>query len=141
MKFHMAALLALVVLQLSPHRIERVTDNNIDVFMCMMLSGRAACDAFIAWRSDVDGDAVDVALVMMLMRRLNRNPATDYLVTITLQPFGTFTDVRLDGIRRLKIVKVNLQRHLHDFSLRRWTPKDRELLPATRAEPGQLLHR
>ena len=141
MKFHMAALLALVILQLSPHRIERVTDNNIDVFMCMMLIGRAACDTFVAWRSDVDGDAVDVALVMMLVRSFNRNFATDYIVTITLQALGTFTDVRLDSIRRLKIVKVNLKRYLHDFSLLCWTPKDRELLPATRAEPGQLLHR
>ena len=141
MKFHMAALMALVILQLSLHRIERVTDNNIDVFMCMMLSGGAACDTFIAWRSDVNGDAVDVALVMMLMRSFNRNSATDYIVTIMLQALDTFTDVRLDGIRRLKLVKVNLKRHLHDFSLRCRTPKDRELLPATRAEPGQLLHR
>ena len=118
MKLHMAALLALVILQLSLHRIERVTDNNIDVFMCMMLSRGAACDTFIAWRSDVNGDAVDVALVMMLMRSFNRNSATDYIVTIMLQALDTFTDVRLDGIRRLKLVKVNLKRHLHDFSLR-----------------------
>ena len=141
MKFHLAALLVLAILQLSLHCIECVTDHNINIFMCMMLTGGAACDTFIAWRSDVDSDAIHVALVMMLVRRFNRNSATDYLVAITLQALSTFTDVGLDGLRRLKIVKVNLQRHLHDFSLRCRTPKDRELLRATRAEPGQLQHR
>ncbi len=106
MKFHMAALLELAILQLAQHRIERVTDSNIDVFMCMMLCGGAVCDTFIAWCSDVNGDAVDVAVVMMLMRSFNRNSTTDYFVTITLQALGTFTDVRLDGVRRLKIVKI-----------------------------------
>ena len=110
MEFYLAALLELVILQLATHRIERVTDSDIDVFMCMMLSGRAACDAFITRRSDVNGDMVHVALVMMLVRSFDRDFAADYLVAIMLQSLDTFSHARLDGVRRFKIVKMNLKR-------------------------------
>jgi len=75
MKFHMATLLELTILQLALHCIERVTDSNADVFMCMMLSVGAARNAFIGWRSDVNCDLVNIALMVMFVRSFNRNSA------------------------------------------------------------------
>jgi hypothetical protein len=116
-RLDVAALFVDFILQLPTNRIERIAHSNVNVFVCMMLSGATVGDNFFAQGAYVDSDVIDIALVVMFVRGFNCDSTAGYFAEETLQSLDMFPYFRFDCSGRFKILKLYLQRYLHGFTL------------------------
>ena len=80
MLFHLAIQASHMVLQSPPRGIERVVDGNVDVLVRVVLARLAIHRGLAARHCEIDAHAIDRALVMPPISRLQRHPAGAHAV-------------------------------------------------------------
>ena len=75
MSFNVPANLPLELLELATRTVEGVTDRDIDLLVRMVLVRVTACDNLVLRDVDIDDNAVEVALVLVL-RMARRKPGS-----------------------------------------------------------------
>jgi hypothetical protein len=78
------------VFQLALHGIERVAQCHVYVFMRMILNPFPIHDELLAQSPQLDADLKQIALVMMMMGRLDHHVATGDAVAKPLEAAHTF---------------------------------------------------
>jgi hypothetical protein len=103
-----------VVLELAPHGLEGITQRDEHVLVRVVLGRIATRGDLAAGNPHVDGNAVELALMFVLVRRLDRDAAAYDLVRELLELRGPLAHGFLDRGRPIHIVELNFQRYLHD---------------------------
>src|SRR5690349_11971740 len=105
-------LLGLEPLQLPPGGREGVAHRDIDVWICIALFGPLrllAHGELGAGNDHVDMDLEQIAVAVLAMELLDRNPACDQPVVPLLEFDEALADICLDSGRTIEIVEYDLQ--------------------------------
>jgi hypothetical protein len=86
--------------------------------MSMVPTGVAAGDDLSTGHTDIDDDVVDVALLVMPVRRFNRDTATKDAIGKSLELLSALLNGGLYGRRRVHVLKMDLWCDCHTFLLR-----------------------
>jgi hypothetical protein len=109
-----AALLAAVFLEAPACGVEGVADRHVDVLVRVALVVVPAGHGdFAVGHREIDADMVDVALSVVLVRRLDQNPAPHHRCVELFEFFGFLPDLGFDGSRRLHLPEGDFQRYAH----------------------------
>lgn len=76
--------------------------------MGVMTVRRTAGNDFATRCPYVDNDSVEITLMMVFVRRFDRDPATDDLTDVSLELIGTFADRGLDKLGFREVSKPDL---------------------------------
>lgn len=87
-----------MVLELALGCVKRVADGDINVFVGLPVAGVVAHGNLSLRHAEQDPYLVGVALAMMLMRGLNRDPATGQAIVQLFEMLDLFAHARLNGI-------------------------------------------
>ena len=79
----------------------------------MVLSGVTTNDDVLAGDLDIDGDMVELAFVVMLVRGVDTDLTAHDLVAESLEFFGLLAHSRFDGGRGIHVVYGNFQWYGH----------------------------
>jgi hypothetical protein len=96
------------VLQLSPCRVERVPDCNVNILVGLLIVGHPADGDFVTFGPDVDDNVVEPPFALMLVRRFDGNPAADDIVAEYLELPGVFANGCLDKLGPFEILEADL---------------------------------
>jgi hypothetical protein len=107
--FDMALLMPDQVLELSSHRIERISQCHIQVGISMVLIGLAACDQFMPWHLQINANVKVVALMVMAMKLFNGDTTTFYAWIKVPQMLNFFTDSGFYRFGGIQVAKIDLQ--------------------------------
>ena len=107
-RLHVAASNIEPVLQLSPRRIECIPDCHVDVLVGVLVVRHPADRDFIAFGPDVDDDVVEPPFALMLVRRLNRNPAADDIVAEDFELLRVLAYGCLDKLGAFEVLELDL---------------------------------
>ena len=91
MLLDVAALNPDMVLQLSARGLEGIANGYVDILVRLFVIRHPADNDLITFGPDINHDVIDIALVLMLVRCLDRDPATDNVITEQLQFLRMFT--------------------------------------------------
>ena len=91
------------VLQLPPHRVEGVSRRHEDILVGMVGRAGVIDDEIFPGHPDFDGNLVQLALVVMTMRRLDGYAAPHDLVGKPLKALSLFPNPRFDRVRPVHI--------------------------------------
>jgi hypothetical protein len=97
-----------VVLKLPDRGIKGVANGDINIFMGMVERSSVPYMHVLPWHGDVDPDMVELTLVVMPMRRLDRHRTTLNPIENALELDGLLADPSFDGLRRIHIPEVDL---------------------------------
>ncbi len=96
------------VFQLPRDSIEGIANCNVDVLVRLMFGRIPAGDEFGVRNFYIYANMVQIALLMVLVMRLDDDPAThDFLAKLLKFP-GSLTDFGFDEFRRLDVTKYDL---------------------------------
>ena len=93
--------------------IEGVTDRDIDVLMGLVDGLGPVDDHVLPRHADIDPHAVELALMMMAVRRLDHDGAADDAVVEAFELRRFLANALLDGGGGVHIPKADLQRYRH----------------------------
>ena len=102
-----------MILELAHRGVEGVADGDIDVLMGVVLRSFLIYVHVLAWHADVDADLVELALVVMAMRRLDGHVAAHDALEEAVELGCFLADDRFDGRRGVHVPKADLQGYLH----------------------------
>ena len=106
--FHLTAPAAHMVLDLPSGGIESVANRHIDVFVCVVRSGLTTHDQLRAARLHIHAHLIEIALVVMLVRRFHDDVTAHQIVGVAIEFFRALANPRLDRIRPWHVLKNNL---------------------------------
>ena len=105
---HLSAAHTGVVLKLAPRRVERVANDDVHVLVVLLRGWLARDGDLLVRHLDVDLDREEIALVAVLVRRIDDHAATDDVVVKLLELLCAGTDRGLDGGRAADVVPSDL---------------------------------
>jgi hypothetical protein len=105
MMLYITAALPDIILQLTTSGIEGISDCYIGILVGMVLIGMTIRDDLFARQGDIDFHAKKLALMMVLMRRIDNDAATGHVLGELFELGGLFSDFRLHGIGMLHVAK------------------------------------
>lgn len=115
-RLDLALLVAGQVLELALHRVEGVADRDVDVGVGVVLVGLAAGDQLVARHLEVDADVEMLALLVVAVQQLDRDPAAHDAAVEAAQLLDLFPDPVLDRVRTLEVAEGDLQRQLRHMA-------------------------
>src|SRR5581483_4057222 len=107
-----AALLARVVLELAPRRVERLAQRDLRVLV--VLAGHRH---FAARHLEVDARAELLAVLLVPVGELEHHPAAHDVRIVLVELLRSFADRVVQGIGLLDAVEGDLKRNLHGFKI------------------------
>ena len=108
MGLHEAAPNVQPVLQLPARRIEGVVNGNVNILVRLLIVGHSADGDFVAPGPDVDDDAKEPPFALVLVRRLDRNPATHDVVSKLLEFLRLLAHGSFDEVGLLQVLESDL---------------------------------
>src|SRR5271166_1455586 len=117
MALDVAALFSCPVLQKTSDGLKGIADCYVDILMGVVLAAFMGHGDFSARNHHFDTNAVKPALVLMVVWRLDDNPATHNVGVEAIEPLGPLADRRLDGRGRPHLAKGDLDRKRHTVVL------------------------
>ena len=127
------------ILKPALHRIEGVAHRDKHILMGMVLGGVAPDDDLAFGQHEMNGDVVELALMVMAMMRLDDDMAAGDPRVKALQRRGAVADSRFDGLGGRHVAKGDPKRYLHgnilDNRSRDWLDRRRWPL-AVAGAPG-----
>jgi hypothetical protein len=103
-----------VLLELVPHRPERIADGSVEMLMRGVPFGRAFRDEVRSWNRHLDLDPPEAALPLMVVGQLDGDMAADEARKDLLEVRHPGSHVVLDGFAGWSPVKPDLEGCLHD---------------------------
>src|SRR5262245_9151751 len=111
--FDVASELPRMIFELAHRGIEGVADGDIDVLVRLVLRSLLIHMHVVAGHADVDADLVELALVVMPVRRLDGDVAAHDALEKAVKLGGLPADDRFHGGRWIHVAEADLQGHLH----------------------------
>src|SRR6476659_7785155 len=111
--FDVASELPRMIFELAHRGIEGVADGDIDVLMRLVLRAFLIHMHVVARHADVDADLVELALVVMAMRRLDGDVAAHDALEEAVELGCFLADDRFDGRRGVHVPNADLQGYLY----------------------------
>lgn len=108
MFLHFAALNAHIFFELAFGYVEGVAQGHVQVLMRLLVMTLAADHDMLVGNAEVDADVEEITLLLVLMIKFNRYPATDDIVAELLQFTRFFADFRFCGVGVGYAVERNL---------------------------------
>jgi len=96
------------VLQLAARSLEGIAYGYVDILVRLFVIRHPADNDLITFGPDVNHDVIDIALILMLVRCLDRDPATDNVVAELLQLLRMLNHGSLYGRRCFEIMELYL---------------------------------
>jgi hypothetical protein len=106
-----------VIFELTTQGVERIADRDVGIFMRVVLGRVAANDEFAPRQSAIDTDMEKVALVMVMMRRIDDYVTGGDPIKHPFEPLSPLADAGFEGCRWLHVTKGDLHRVEHDGEL------------------------
>jgi hypothetical protein len=104
-----------MILELPPHRFERIADRDIHIRVCVMFIRLAARDELAVRNGHINADVVLIALLVMPVPAFDHDATAGDAIVEFLQIFSVFANPGLDRLRAREISERDLQRYLHGF--------------------------
>ena len=108
MLLDVAALDPDMVLQLAACGLEGIAYGYIDILVRLFVIRHPADNDLITFGPDVNHDVIDIALMLMLVRCLDRDPATDNVIAELLQLLRMLNHGSLYSGRCFEIMELYL---------------------------------
>jgi len=98
-----------ILFELSGCRGKGIPQRHVHVFMRLPVVMIAADHDVLVRHVDIDSDLVKVTLMLVMMFRFDRNPATDDVLAVLFEFCGLLTNSRLDGVGMRNTPKRDLK--------------------------------
>src|SRR5262245_30701216 len=116
-RLDVASQLPRMIFELTNRCVEGVADGDIDVLMRLVLRALLSHMHVLPGHADVDAHLVELALVVMAMRRLDGNVAAHDPLEEAVELGGLLADDRFHGRGGIHVPEADLQGYLHAFLL------------------------
>lgn len=97
-----------LILQLPACGLEGIAYGYVDILVRLFVIRHPADNDLITFGPDINHDVIDIALVLMLVRCLDRDPAADNVITELLQLLRMLNHGSFDSRRCLEIAELYL---------------------------------
>ena len=104
-----------ILFELPGSRRKRISEGDINILMFLLVVVIPTDNDMTVRHLNIEANLVEIAVVLMVMLRLDRDPAAGNIVTMLFEFFCLFADTGLNRFGVRDAVKSDFKRYLHRF--------------------------